>query len=227
MHGTRKFGVVILGLLLAAGATFALHAQSSTTHPDFTGAWKLNPEKTDRPAEQSMEGSNGTGHRRPVGGVQPGGMGGGGGHRPGGMGGGGGYGGGSGRMDPEEMAKIREALRLAMLMPERLTIVRNDAGFLLTDGDGVSHTLTPDGKSTKSESGAIKVETKAKWEDATLVVERKFDGGVKATDRYSMTESPRQLFISTKIESSRMPSSRARELQRVYDLIPTTSSSSN
>jgi hypothetical protein len=146
---------------------------------------------------------------------------GGGGRGPGGMGGGGfgGGGGGGNRPDPEEMAKTREAVRLATFRPDRLTIVRHDTGFVVTDGEGVSYTLTPDGKTTKSEVGALTVETKAKWDTSALEVERKFEGGVKVTDRYWVTDAPRQLVIASKLENGKMGGDRARAFQRVYDLV--------
>ena len=149
---------------------------------------------------------------------------GGGGRAPGGMGGmgGGGFGGGGGggsRPDPQEMAKAREAMRLAMFRAERLTIVHNDAGFVVTDGEGVSHTLTPDGKTSKAEVGALTVQTKVKWDETALVVERKFEGGVKVTDRYWVTDAPRQLVVASKLESNQMSGDRARTFQRVYDLV--------
>ncbi len=140
---------------------------------------------------------------------------------PGGMGGGFGGGGGENRSNSEEMAKIREATRLATLIPERLTVVKAYNGFTITDNDGVSVTLTADGKSTKSEIGALKVETKVKWDEAVLVVERKFDGGVKATDRYWVTDAPRQLVVASKVENSKMGGNRAIALQRVYDFAET------
>jgi hypothetical protein len=224
MRGSHALAAVGLGCLLAAGAYSPVGAQTATSHPDFTGAWKLNPELTQRPSERSMEGGNPPSSHRGGGSVPRGGGMGGGGRGPGGMGGGGfgGGGGGGSRSNPEEMAKVREAIRLAMLMPERLTVVHKDTqGFILTDGDGVSQTIVPDGKSTKSEVGALKVETRAKWEDATLVVERKFDGGIKVTDRYSVTEAPRQLVIASRIEGGRMSGDRARTMQRVYESVST------
>jgi hypothetical protein len=93
---------------------------------------------------------------------------------------------------------------------------------VITDGEGVSQKLTPDGKTAKSQVGALDVETKAKWEDAVMVVERKFEGGVKITDRYWIAGSPRQLVIASKIENTKTGSGRARDLQRVYDPIDTS-----
>ena len=212
----------------AAPRTVSTQVDMKTPPADLTGAWKINNELTQRP-ERSEEGMGqrrgGGGGRQPVGGM--GGMGGGGRRGPGGMGGGGfgGGGGGGARENPEEMARLRESLRLASLIAERLTIVKAYNGFTVTDGEGVTSTFTADGKTVKSEVGALKVETKVKWDDAVLVVERKFEGGVKVTDRYWVTEAPRnvetdaprQLVIASKIEGGRMSGDRARALQRVYD----------
>jgi hypothetical protein len=225
MPVTRIVAVIGLGLLVTTGAPRAAVRQSATDHPDFTGAWKINQELTQRPERPEESGSGGR-HGGDGGGRTPGGgMGGmGGGRRgPGGMGGGG-YGGGGGggnRSNSEEIAKVREAMRLATLIPDRLTVVKAYNGFTVTDNDGVSMTLTADGKSVKSEVGALKVETKVKWDEAVLVVERKFDGGVKATDRYWVTDAPRQLVVASKVENSRMGANRAIALQRVYDFAET------
>ncbi len=224
MDVTRTLAVVGLGLLLTMGAPRAAVRQSASDHPDFTGAWKINQELTQRPERPEESGSGGWRRGGGGGGRTPGGgMGGmGGGHRgPGGMGGGGFGGGGGENGQNSEMAKAREAMRLATLIPERLTIVKAYNGFTVTDNDGVSLTLTADGKSMKSEVGALKLETKVKWDEAVLVVERKFDGGVKATDRYWVTDAPRQLVVASKVENSRMGANRAIALQRVYDFAAT------
>jgi hypothetical protein len=218
MKRTRMPGVVGLALLLAVPvpSAFSTQAPPGPGQPDLTGAWKLNPELSQTPG-RSEESGAARGRRGPGGGGM-----GGGGRGPGGMGGmgGGGFGGGGGRgsQDPEAMAKTREALRLAALRAERLTIVRNETGFVVTDGEGVSHTLTPDGKTTKADVGALTVQTKVKWDESALVVERKFEGGVKVTDRYWVTDAPRQLVVASKLESRQM-GDRSRSFQRVYDLV--------
>jgi len=197
-----------LVVLLAPGPVLRVGAQE---HPDVTGAWTLNRDLTTRPGQHGEDRGSSTGKRTPVGGS---GMPMGGGRGPGGMGGG--YGGA--RANPEEMAKAREAVRLAMLMPERLTIVRDGETIVLTDEDGISSKLTADGKTSKSTLGALKVETKAKWDADVLLVERKFEAGVKITDRYSVSGTPRRLTIASKIENGKMAGERARTFQRVYEL---------
>jgi hypothetical protein len=220
MQRTLRVGVVGLAFVLTAGAPRGASMQKSDVAqlPDLTGEWRLNAELTQRP-ERPQEGGFTAPGRTGGGGQMPGGMGGmGGGRRgPGGTGGG-----GESHPNSEELAKVREAMRLATLIPDRLTIVRSENGFIVTDDDGASLKLMPDGKTAKSESGALKIETKAKWDEAVLVVERKFEGGVKATDRYWVTEAPRQLVVASKVEAGRMAGDRARAHQRVYDLSTTS-----
>src|SRR5919108_429074 len=59
----------------------------------------------------------------------------------------------SSRGNAEEIAKAREAMRIAMLVPERLTIVRDETGFTVTDAQGVANKLRTDGKAVRSEAG--------------------------------------------------------------------------
>lgn len=216
MHARKTLGLITLSLLTAFGGarTVSTQVEMKATPADLTGAWKINKDLTQRSESEGSLGRPRSGGQAPVGGG-----GGFGGRRgPGGIGGGGfGGGGRGGGENTEEMARIREAIRIASNIPDRLTIVRAYNGFTVTDGDGVSTTLTADGKSAKTDVGALKVETKVKWDEAVLVVERKFEGGVKVTDRYWVTDAPRQLVIASRIEGGRMSGDRARALQRVYD----------
>jgi hypothetical protein len=113
------------------------------------------------------------------------------------------------------MAKAREGVRLASLVPAKLTIVRDAASLVVTDAAGVSSRLTP-GKTEKTEMGALTIEAKAHWDGTTLVVERKFEGGVKATERYSLS-ADRRLSIVSKIDNTTVAGERARTVHRVYD----------
>jgi hypothetical protein len=198
--------VLLMALLIAC--PLELRAQE---RPDFSGAWTLNAELTVRPGQSAGEGGPGVARRTPIGGSgAP--LGSGRGPAPLGDS----YGGARGNED--EMARAREAARLAMLIPDRLTIAAGRDTIVITDGEGVSQKLTTNGKPTRSSAGAIKVETKAKWEGATLVVERKFDAGVKITERYAMTATPRRLRVAAKLENSTLRGDRIRTFERVYDI---------
>jgi hypothetical protein len=187
-------------------------AMGSQERPDLSGNWKLNRDQTAQAELRSAEDrAPVVGGRAPLGGGGPVGS-----PRTPGAGGSGDY--ARSRENPDEVAKAREAVRLAMLTPERLTIVQNASGFVVTDGQGATQKWTADGKTARSETGALTVDTKVKWDGRVLVVERKFEGDVKVTDQYSVAGSPRQLTISSKIEASKLPRDRTRTMQRVYEL---------
>ena len=69
-------------------------------------------------------------------------------------------------------ARVRR-FRLALLTHTTLTITAADRSIVMTDESGRSRTLTPDNKVTESKAGALTVESRARWDDRTLVVERK------------------------------------------------------
>ena len=201
-------------LPLAFAAVLVSWTGSAQERPDITGAWTLNPALTTSAAQSGGgERSPFDGRRSPIGGG-PAGFGGVG-RSPGATGG---YSGG--RADAEDAAKAREGVRLAMITHDRLTIVRQGNSYVVTGGRGAPERWTPNGKAFKSESGALTIETRIKWDGPVLVVERKFEGGVRATDRYSVSGHPRQLVIASKIENKTIPGERDRIFQRVYDLEP-------
>lgn len=201
-------GVLGLGMLFGVMAP----ANLVQARPDLSGAWMLNTELSTGPGRRAVAEREAPGRRSPVGGS---GLPMGGGRGPVSMGGG--YGGA--RQDEEDMAKAREAIRLATIAAESLTIVPDGRAFVVTHGDGVTEKWTPDGKTTESRVGALRVERKIKWDSEALVIERKYEGGVKAIDRYSVTSSPRQLVIASRIENNKAAGERARTLRRVYDAI--------
>jgi antitoxin (DNA-binding transcriptional repressor) of toxin-antitoxin stability system len=202
-----RLAVTALAAVVALTGRFSASAQE---RPDVSGSWTLNADLTARARAQEIASEPNIGRRLPIGGSGgPVGMGGGG-RGPTDV--------SSGRRHSDETAKAREGVRIASLVPERLTIVRDGETLVVTDPTGVSARLTP-GKSTKSEIGALTVDTKTRWDGVTLVVDRKFEGGVKATDRYSMTANPRRLLIVSKIENTAALGERARTLHRVYDAL--------
>ena len=196
----------LLVLVCAAFAAAATPMPAQSDRPELAGVWRLNAELTQLPAVGSTA-ERAMGPRAPVGssGAPLGG-----GRGPTSTGGG--YGGS--RSSPDDAARTREAIRLALLTHTTLTITAADRSIVIADESGRSRTLTPDNKAAKSQAGALTVESRARWDDRTLVVERKYEGDVKLTERYTVGETPRRLTIAAKLES---PGERARSFQRVYD----------
>jgi hypothetical protein len=138
---------------------------------------------------------------------------------PGGMGGGGGFGGpGGGEMpNREEMERTGAAMEGVMRMSNRLIIVKAEAGYLLTEDDGVSMRIPAEGKKDTGAVNGAPFETSTKWQDGKLRVERKFKGGLKVTDYYAVAGEPRVLTVTSKIEGTRMGGAPP-TVNRVYDL---------
>lgn len=204
--------VVAAAVLIAVWLSTESRAQT-VDHSALTGAWTLNKDLSDQPTDRNASGGNGQG-----GGRRGGGYGGGGGRR-GGFGGGGGgygrggYGGGGGRsMDPDAMARAREAMRDIINPPDHLTVTQSDSMVVLTGADGRTTRLSPDGKKIKDEN--TNVERKTKWDGSQLVTEISGLQG-KITQTYSVDPEKHQLRIVATLEgrSGQQP----RTITHVYD----------
>ena len=141
--------------------------------------------------------------------------------RPGGGGmggyGGGGYGGrggGGGMPNPEDMERMRGAMEAVLHAPARLIIVKGEQGLVVTDDEGVSTRLALDGSKETGAINGVPFETTTKWEEGKLRVEKKFKGGLKLIELYSVSSDPRMLTVSLKTEGGR---GGGRTIKRVYD----------
>lgn len=194
--------VAVFAVVAAGGASAQSAASERDDPPNLTGAWTLNEDLSDDPA-QVMETMKGGDHGAS-------GRGGFGGHGPG-MHGGGGMGGGRGGMDREQMRA-----RMSLLEPPgRLTITQTDGSITLTDGDGRSQTLATNNAKERQpfENGTVDVKTK--WDDGRLVKATSLEEGLKLTETYSLDPNVGQLNVLVKLEGSHLP--RAVTLRRVYD----------
>jgi hypothetical protein len=193
----------------ASSGTGAATASADKAAP-LTGAWTLNKDQSDQP--QSAAPARDDGAAVPRGGGRRGG-GRGGGFGGGGFGGGRGAGGGRVAVDPQEAARMREAMRDVLNPPDHLTIVSTGTMVLLTGADGRTTRLSPDGKKIKDESTSI--ERKTKWDGANLVSEISGLNGGKVTETYSLDADHHQFHIAAVIEGVR--GGQPRTISHVYD----------
>ena len=210
-------GFVSVGLVAAIAALLGtwLAAESDpraqADKPSIAGAWTLNKDLSDKPADRGDRGDNARGNG--------GGYGGGGRRRGGGFGGGGyggrggGYGGGQPQMDPESAQRMREAMRGIVTPSDKITITQSDSMVVITDADGRTTRLSADGKKIKDENTGI--ERKTKWDTGKLVSEVSGPGGMKVTQTYALNPELHQLRLTTQIEGGR--SGQARTVSTVYD----------
>lgn len=198
---------VVTGLWVTGGQRAA--AQGATT-PSLVGAWTINKDLSDQPQDGSSDDRGGDQRpaRRGGGGFGGGGFGGG---RRGGGGGGRGGDGARGGFDPEQMARVRNALRDITNTPEHLTIVQTDSMIILTGPDGRTTRLSADGKKIKDESA--KLERKTKWDAGKLVSEISGLAGMKLTELYWVDPGRHQLHVTVHNDDDRRPLM----INRIYD----------
>jgi hypothetical protein len=190
--------------------------QAGSDNPRITGKWVLNQEQSDDPQaafQGPMPGGRGDmreGRDRPPGGPPSGGQQPGGrppgGQRPGGARPGGG--------DPEQM---RQTMQKLMQASAALNIVQDDSTVTIVGIEGSRVVLYPDGRKLDYlVEGAGNVETRANWIDGRLVVERRLEGGARATQTYELASEGRQMHIRVRLEGSQLPA--PVEFRQVYEL---------
>ena len=204
MRQTFVVGVT-LGIALLVATWLAVESQAQAADKvSLAGVWALNRELSDQPPARERGDQRGRGER---------GRGFGGGRRGGGFGGGGGRGGDGRAGDPEEIARMREALRIILQPGDHLTITQSDSMILITDQDGYTTRLSADGKKIKDEN--TKIERKTRWEAGKLISEINGTGRGKITQTFSTDPDAHQLRIVIETEGGR--DNQKRTLTHVYD----------
>jgi hypothetical protein len=214
------FSTSIVGMAVAllAGSP-AAQEKTPAPSPSIVGGWTRNADLSDAPGGRGAQrddggqgrGSGDNGGRR-RGGGGGGGFGGGGGGfgRGGGMGRGGG---GGAQMNPDDVARMRDAMREITNPSDHLVITQTESMVVLTGADGRTTRLSPDGKKIKDEN--TKVERKTKWDGGKLVSEINGIGPGKMTQTFSVDPDARQLRLTVVMEGGR--SGQPRTITQVYD----------
>ena len=197
----------IVGMAVFIATWLAVESRAQAQDAALVGAWTLNRDASDQsPArgDRNRGGDDAQGRR------------GGYGRRGGGMGRGGFGGGGTGRGaagDPQEMARMRDAMRDVMNPPDHLTIVQSGSLVLVTGDDGRTTRLSPDGKKIKDDS--TKIERKTHWDGGKLVSEISGVGPGKMTQTFSVDPDEHRLRIAVQMEGGR--GNQPRTLTHLYD----------
>ena len=127
-----------------------------------------------------------------------------------------GGGGDAGRGNPEEMMRMRDAMRDVISPSDHLTITQSETMIVLTGADGRTTRLSPDGKKIKDDN--TKVERKTKWDGGKLVSEINGLGQGKMTQTFAVDPDAKQLRITLVTEGGR--SNQPRTVTHVYDADP-------
>ena len=182
-----------------------------TAAASLVGAWTLNKELSDAvPARGDRGGDDGRARGE---GGRRGGYGGGGRGGFGGRGMGRGQRGGEAPINPEDSARMRDAMRDVMEPSDRLTVVQTESMVLITGADGRTTRLSPDGRKIKDENTGV--ERKTKWDGGKLVSEISGLGPGKMTQTFAVDSESHQLRVSVQMEGGR--SRQPRTITHVYD----------
>ncbi len=227
--------VAVVGVLLSVGPGWTA-ASSGPSQPVqkagllLAGTWVLNDELSDDPragrGERVDDGRADDDARRRGGrpgfGGGPGGFG----RAPGGFGGRGGRSGGRGgdRPDPEQAARLREAVRDLMTAARRMTITGNTQEVVLAYNDGRVVRLIPDGREHAGLAGTrARVTRTTRWRGETLETDIELQAGraLSLRQTYDVRAagdgSSRQLIVTTHVRGGRLRRGDEREIRRVYD----------
>jgi hypothetical protein len=204
----------MLTLALLIG-TLAAPPVAAPDKPSFAGAWTMNKDQSDAsPRDRGADSGGDAGGQR--------GGGSGGGRRGYGGGGRGGFGGGMGRggaqpprANPDDVARMREAVRDLTDPSDHLTIVDTGSMIVITGADGHTIRLSPDGKKIKDENTGV--ERKSKWDGASLVSEVSGLGGRKATQTFVVVPETHQLRITVQMDGGGRGGSQPHTVSHVYD----------
>jgi hypothetical protein len=224
MRSFLPIGILAAAVAVMPGSTAAQEKAPASAPASLAGGWTRNADLSDAAPGRGQQGDDSSGQGRGNGGGGGGGgrrRGGGGGFGGGGFGGGGygrgggmGRGGGAAAMNPDDAARMRDAMRDITNPSDHLIITQTDSMVVLTGADGRTTRLSPDGKKIKDEN--TKIERKTKWDGGKLVSEINGLGPGKMTQTFAVDPEGKQLRLTVVMEGggSRQP----RTITQVYDL---------
>jgi hypothetical protein len=101
--------------------------------------------------------------------------------------------------NPTERQQISRLLGMAQAVPA-FTLDQSDTAIVVTNEDGFSYTLHPDGRWRPMVTGADTLRVRARWRDGVLVAEYEPKGGGKLTERYHLADSRVFLRLEVTVE---------------------------
>lgn len=168
------------GMAVMISAGFLSSACSSgpgiaPEHPDITGTWVVNLERSDRPGD-GLE-------REQPRGTPPG-------RRP--------------QTGGEVRERFQRGFALLLQNSVAFRIEEGDSTLTITGAEGIERVIHPDGKERNRRiEGLGNVRVKARWKGEKLVVERTLETGVKITETFELVQEGRQLSITLELSGAR------------------------
>ena len=200
-----RFGVPIAFALLAA---CTVPGADAAVHPDFSGTWVLNKDRSDavedkdrgNPSPGRLGSGPGLGGNGPMGGAGVNGP------LMGGRG-----------VDPVLRERMRALARIAFDAPPELVISTQGDVVRLVDDEGHVTDLKADGSKVEEPAGGMTLQRRTRWEKERLLTEIKAkDGGGEVKQIYS--RDGERLVIESTFEGE--VAAKNEKMRFVYDLKP-------
>lgn len=189
---SERFSVAATVSMLLAGIMACGGSDIEPEPPDLSGAWELNEARSDLMGDEMQD--------QMIGGAAPR-------RRPEGAQ-------GDARFDPAPMIQRMQRL---MEAARAFEIVQTDSTILLASKTGPSRLMFTDGRKIKQEMPeGTEVETKTRWKDGELLVERKF-GELKMKEMYRRSAGGQRLEVRLELSGGMLR--RALKARRVYNLV--------
>jgi hypothetical protein len=120
--------------------------------------------------------------------------------------------------DPLGVTKVRNVLRTTIHAAARLKIVQTGGTVAVTDAEGRTMLLIPDGRETRLEQDGVRFTLVARWKAPLLTIEREYEDGTTMSESFASFDQPRQLVATTTIHNGRMAGD-PMTLTRVYEVV--------
>jgi len=186
--GVALAGVLAAGIAVAAGGAPVKAVDPKAGIVDLSGAWRFDPERSDKPP-QGMHGGHG-------GGMHGGGM-----H--------GGWGGGSGGPPTQGSGPEGRGAGRPGRLPDVLHIAQHDGYVSIEDSTDTEMLRIATGVAPAAPMSVM--EAQGKWKDGKLEAVSEPREGMKVTQTYSLKDKGATLEVKTKIEGRR-----SFEMKRVF-----------
>jgi hypothetical protein len=199
-------GLLVLVIAAGTGPLATAHAK----RPDLTGAWRLDPNRSQLPPRHDVSGSR---HGHLMGHMGHGGGWGGGGMRPGGSGGDGGESAEVG--DRRSGRGARGVAGRPMPLPDLMRVAQSDSLIEIADSTGMAIADIATGAAlTDGDSSPFRIQRQpGEWKGSRLEVNRDLNGAVKITDTWELKDKGGTLEIATRVVPEDGPTL---DFKRVY-----------
>ena len=216
----RWFGITIVALGLVSAVATCLAQSPPAGKPNFSGAWTLNRDLSDKASRGGFDPSAADPRGDPRGGPgrtdrgEPGGAMGRG--RPGIMGPAGGPGDRyrTSPSAPTNRLTIQTLTSEARVPSPSLTISHNDPTLAVTDAHGRTRLFQTNGQKDQHQVGADVVLSTTRWDGGRLLTDYDLGNGRKMRIAYSLVPGTRQLLEQVTFENGQV-------IKRIYDAVAT------